>query len=171
MQIQGATPNLDRPDVLEVLKERLRRDLAGLARAVALGRYAGLRRQTICALPLSARVLTRSADGSEHIRLLWITEKRKAACDKREDPRLTALLESTPDHGPAVAYNDRGQPFRERGLNQSLQTEFCSVWPRPEKFEPASMRRVSSPAHWISTAYGMRAVTKSLRRADPTPKS
>lgn len=107
-------------EVSAVIEECLRRGLPGLARAVALGRYAGFRRQTICALPLSARVPSRAADGSEHIRLYWITEKRKVTCDKREDPRLTALLESTPDRGPTVAYNDRGQPFRERGLNQSL---------------------------------------------------
>ena len=114
-------------EVSAVLEECLRRGLPGLARAVGLGRYAGFRRQTICALPRSARVPTRASDGSEHIRLLWLTEKRKVACDKREDPRLTALIDSTPDRGPTIAYNDRGQPFRERGLNQSLDRVLLSL--------------------------------------------
>lgn len=75
-------------EVSAVLEECLRRGLPGLARAVGLGRYAGFRRQTICALPRSARVPTRASDGSEHIRLLWLTEKRRWPATSGRIPAL-----------------------------------------------------------------------------------
>ena len=47
-------------------------------------------------------------------------EKRKVLCDKREDPRLTALIESTPNRALTIAYNQDGNPWKERQLNQAL---------------------------------------------------
>lgn len=96
------------------------RKMPGLARAVALGRWGGFRRQTICALPVRARALTTGEDGRPELRLHWVTEKRLVVCDKREDPRLTALLERTPNRTITLAYNDRDQPWKKRALNQAI---------------------------------------------------
>jgi hypothetical protein len=92
----------------------------GLARAIALGRFGGFRRGTICAIPLNARTTGFDKDGNPHARLSWITEKRQVMADKREDPRLTEVLTSTPNQAMTIAYNARGQVWKERQLNQAL---------------------------------------------------
>ena len=96
------------------------RKLPGLARAIGLGRWAGFRRGTICRIPLGARRKAVNARREPERRLNWITEKRKVLCDKREDPRLTALIESTPNRALTIAYNQDGNPWKERQLNQAL---------------------------------------------------
>lgn len=53
-------------------------------------------------------------------RLYWTTEKRKVLCDKREDSRLSAFLESTPAKALTIAYNQRGHPWKVRALNQAV---------------------------------------------------
>ena len=98
----------------------LRRKLPGLARAIALGRWAGFRRGTICHSPLAARRKAVNGRGEAERRLNWITEKRKVLCDKREDGRLTALIESTPNRALTIAYNADGEPWKERQLNQAI---------------------------------------------------
>ncbi len=40
--------------------------------------------------------------------------------DKREDGRLTALLASTPNRALTIAYNQRGDPWKPRQLNQAV---------------------------------------------------
>jgi integrase len=99
----------------------LARKMPGLARAVGLGRWGGFRRGTICAIPLNARLEATDDDGAPVRRLFWMTEKRRVLCDKREDPRLTALLADTPNKALTVAYNDRGLPWKERALNQAIE--------------------------------------------------
>jgi hypothetical protein len=79
----------------------------GLARAIALARWGGFRRGTVCKVPLNARTTSHDDDGGTHQRLFWITAKRKVLCDKREDPRLTALLATTPNKALTIAYNAR----------------------------------------------------------------
>ena len=98
----------------------LARKLPGLARAIGLGRWASFRRGTICRIPLAARRKAQNARREPEQRLNWITEKRKVLCDKREDPRLTALIESTPNRALTIAYNQDGNPWKERQLNQAL---------------------------------------------------
>ncbi|WP_295226963.1 tyrosine-type recombinase/integrase [uncultured Brevundimonas sp.] len=97
-----------------------RRRLPGLARAIALGRYGGFRRGTICGLPLNARTIGFDDRGRQHQRLYWVTEKRKVLADKPEDPRLTAILTSTPNVALTVAYNQRGGAWKPRQLNQAI---------------------------------------------------
>jgi hypothetical protein len=92
----------------------------GLARAIALGRFGGFRRGTICAIPLNARTTGYDAQGAPHSRLVWITPKRKVLADKREDPRLTTLLTSTPNRALTIAYNARNEPWKVRQLNQAI---------------------------------------------------
>lgn len=92
----------------------------GLARAIALGRYGGFRRQSICSIPRSARQMVPGSDGMLGRRLIWITEKRKVLADKPEDPRLTDVLRRTPDLALKIAYNADGNPWKERQLNQAI---------------------------------------------------
>lgn len=98
----------------------LQRGMPGLARAIALGRWAGFRRGTICKVPVHIRTQGFDTDGSAYKRLCWITEKRQVLCDKPEDPRLSSLLESTPNRALTIAYNSRGGGWQERQLNQAV---------------------------------------------------
>lgn len=109
-------------EVEAAIDEAIRRKRHGLARAIALGRWGGYRRGTICAIPRTARVETTDGAGDPHRRLYWITEKRRVLSDKREDPRLTALIERTENSPKAVtiAYNADGLPWKERQLNQAV---------------------------------------------------
>lgn len=92
----------------------------GLGRALALARYAGFRRQSVCSVPRSARRMVPDEDGVPRRRLVWLTEKRKVLADKPEDPRLTEVLKVTPDKALTIAYNADGQPWKERQLNQAV---------------------------------------------------
>lgn len=116
-----ANPTWEDHEVTVAIEDAVARRRPGLARAIALGRYGGFRRGTICALPLNARSKGYDDDGAPEFRLVWITEKRKVRADKREDARLTALLQHTPDRALTVAYNRDGRAWRERGLSQALQ--------------------------------------------------
>lgn len=107
-------------EVEAVIALALKRRLPGLARAVALGRWAGFRRGTVCAIPLNARTQGYDDHGVPHRRLQWMTTKRKVLADKPEDARLTRLLAKTPDRALTIAYNDRNQSWKERSLNQAL---------------------------------------------------
>lgn len=99
----------------------------GLARAIGLARWGGFRRGTVCKIPISARVIGHDDQGRPHRRLLWTTEKKKVLADKPEDARLTALLARTDalaGQGKVapftIAYNRRGEPWKERQLNQAM---------------------------------------------------
>jgi integrase len=114
-------PYWEDAEVEAFLALALERKMPGLARAVALGRWGGFRRGTICAIPLNARLEATDDDGNRVRRLFWMTEKRRVLCDKREDPRLTRLLAETPNRALTIAYNDRDQPWKERALNQAIE--------------------------------------------------
>lgn len=120
MAWREAHPAWTDEEVAATIEAALQRKQPGLARAIALGRWGGFRRQTICKLPVTARTKSSSGSGVQETRLVWITEKRKVLCDKREDPRLTELLERTPNLAETIAYNAYGRPFKERQLNQAL---------------------------------------------------
>lgn len=116
-----ANPIWQDAEVEVAIRDAIARGTPGLARAYALGRYAGFRRGTICALPRHARVTAADAVGVPERRLYWLTEKRKVLCDKREDPRLTSVLAETPEQALTVAYNADGHPWRERQLSQAVE--------------------------------------------------
>ena len=108
-------------EVEAAIELAIARKQPGLARAIALGRWAGFRRQTICSLPRHARVRGTGVNtGLPERRILWLTEKRKVLADRPEDPRLTALLARTPDLALTVAYNADGEPWKPRQLNQAM---------------------------------------------------
>lgn len=115
-------PNLawEDAEVEAAIRWCLARNAPGLARAIALGRWAGFRRGTICEIPLGARTRPFGLDGQPQRRLVWLTEKRRVKCDKREDPRLTDLIDRTPNRTTTIAYNADGSPWIPRQLNQAI---------------------------------------------------
>lgn len=115
-----AHPTWTDAEVAAVIELAIARKMPGLARAVALGRWGGFRRGTICALPVGARVMGHDATGAPQRRLYHITEKRAVLADKPEDARLTALLARTPNRATTLAYNARALPWKERQLNQAM---------------------------------------------------
>jgi integrase len=106
-------------EVRALIAEAVARKQPGLARAIALGRYAGFRRSTICTVPLAARIIMDDEHGRRRW-IYWLTKKRQVLADKPEDLRLTQLLGETPDAAATIAYNADGRPFNARGLNQAL---------------------------------------------------
>ena len=115
-----AHPTWEDAEVEAAIEDAIERKQPGLARAIALGRWGGFRRGTICGIPLNARTTGHDDNGIPHHRLYWITQKRKVLADKREDPRLTALLERTPNKALTLAYNSRNEQWQPRQLNQAL---------------------------------------------------
>lgn len=118
-------------DVVEtVIGEAIRQRKFGLARAVAIGRFVGPRREDIVALRKTARA---------NSRFRFLSGKRRVLVDQEEDPRLTAWLAATPDKQPAeprrgrkvakgaqpvrsltLVYNLAGAPYTADGLAQEL---------------------------------------------------
>lgn len=113
-------PRWEDAEVDTVIAWALERGRFGFARAIALGRWAGFRKQTICRVPLRARIERANATGAVERRILWLTEKKEVVCDRREDLRLTALLSTTPDRALTIAYNAQGQPWQPRALSHAL---------------------------------------------------
>jgi len=103
----------------------------GLARAVAIARYAGVRRGDLVKLPRSAR-----KDG----RLMFLSGKRRVPVDIPEDPQLTSWLDQTPETQPltrwqaaedlrkgvtrlpatTLVYNRSSERYTEDGVGQEL---------------------------------------------------
>jgi hypothetical protein len=113
-----------------VLAHAIETHKPGLARALALGRWGGFRRQTICSVPRRARIQRHNDDGAIERRLYWVTEKRLVLCDRREDARLTALLAHTEAmtarfagnvKALTIAYNSRGEAWKERALEHEVK--------------------------------------------------
>ena len=114
-----------------VMAELIRTRRFGLARAVAIARYAGPRREDLTRIPRTAR-----ADG----RLAFLSGKRRVPVNVREDPELTRWLDGTPETQPlsdwqatrsaakrrtlttpiTLVYNRQGQPYSADGLAQEL---------------------------------------------------
>jgi integrase len=115
-----ANPAWEDAEVEAGIALALQRKQPGLARAIGLGRWGGFRRSTICAVPLNALTTGYDDDGEPHPRIYWVTEKRKVLANKRQDPRLTALLASTPNRAMTIAYNKDGHPWKKRALNQAI---------------------------------------------------
>lgn len=114
-------PTWEDHELEAAIEEAITKKQPGLARALGLARWGGFRRGTICAIPHNARVVGYNADGERHRRLSWITEKRRVACDKPEDARLTHLLDRTPNRAATIAYNADGGVWKERQLSQAIE--------------------------------------------------
>ncbi len=107
-------------EVKAAIDGAIEREHPGLARAIALARYGGFRLGTVCAVPRHARLIAPNRQGVPERRLYWITEKRKVLCDKREDSRLTEILDRTPNRALTIAYNGNGDKWKERQLDQAF---------------------------------------------------
>ena len=94
----------------------------GLARAIGLARYAGLRRQDICNITDDARYVVTLRGGRAQHRLRYTSAKGELKADLREDPRLTKLLDDDTygDVCGTIAFNTRWEPWKPRQLNQAL---------------------------------------------------
>lgn len=114
-------PRWEDAEVDAVIEDALARGAPGFARAIALGRWGGFRKQTICSVPLRARIERRNAAGATERRIYWLTEKREILCDRREDMRLTELLSKTPNRALTIAYNSDGNPWKGRQLSTALE--------------------------------------------------
>lgn len=110
----------------------------GLARAIAIGRFAGARRGDLVRIPKTAR--TGRPGSNSAGRIAWISGKRKVPVDMPEDPELTHWLTVTPEEQPkstwqagqerrtgvivlppsTLVYNTRNKRFTESGLGQAL---------------------------------------------------
>lgn len=99
--------------VHRVIELAIREGRFGLARAVAIGRYAGPRRADIVKLTKAAR---------KGGRFVFTSGKRKVPVSMPEDPALAAVLDGTPDHPDSLvlAYNLSGYAYTEDGFHQEL---------------------------------------------------
>ena len=109
----------------------------GVARAVAVGRYAGARRGDVVDITHAAR---QTRWPSNVRRIGWLTDKKRVTVDMKEDPRLTHWLDATPASQPpsrwqahmqrktgvvrlppqTLVYNISNEPYTEDGLGQEL---------------------------------------------------
>jgi hypothetical protein len=117
MDAPEPNPVWEDAEVEAFIELAIARGMPGLARAVALGRWGGFRRGTICALPQDALITGRDDDGKPYHRLYWKTEKRGVICDKPADSRLMDLLTRSPNRAPTVAYNMYDAKWQARSLN------------------------------------------------------
>jgi integrase len=117
--------------VVSVIRAAIDARRFGLARAVALARYAGTRRGDLVRLTQAAR-----RDG----RIAWLSGKRKVPVNMPEDPELTSWLQLLPSAQPpsrwqrhierssgvarmppaTLVYNTRNRAYTEDGLGQEL---------------------------------------------------
>src|SRR5918992_505341 len=99
--------------VLSAVQRALKEGKVGLARGIAIGRYAGARRGDIVKMTRRVR---------KNGRISWLSGKRRVPVDIAEDAALTAVLASTPDHPRSVllAYNVAGLAYTEDGLGQEI---------------------------------------------------
>jgi integrase len=114
-----------------VIASAIERRRFGLARAVALARYAGPRREDLVTIRASAR---------QNGRLIFRTTKKGVQVNQAEDPALTRWLDEIPSGqplskwqrhaqrragvvrlpAPTLVYNTRGKPYTDDGLGQAL---------------------------------------------------
>lgn len=118
-------------DVIAAIEAAVAEERYGLARAIAIARYAGPRREDITKLSTAAR-----QDG----RIRYLTGKRKQPVDVEEDPLLAHWLSTIPAWQPATArqgrkvaagrasvqalrlvFNLSGQAYTPDGLHNALK--------------------------------------------------
>jgi len=125
----AAEPHLIWPEsvVTAVIEAAVTEKRFGLARGVAIGRYAGARRGDIVKLTQGAR---------RNGRFCWLSGKRKVPVDMPEDPALKAWLDGTPKNGLILAYNMDGLKYSEDGFALELRKLVTRLY-RAEKIDSA----------------------------------
>jgi integrase len=106
-------PHLIWPEaiVLAVIKGAIEEGRYGVARAVAIGRYVGARREDITRFTKSVRRGGRFA---------FLSGKKRVPVDMEEDAALTTVLAGTPSQGLYLVYNLEGLPYTPNGLYQAV---------------------------------------------------
>lgn len=97
--------------VLAVIQAAVEEGRFGLARAVAIGRYAGARREDITKFTKAVR---RSG------RFAFLSGKKRVPVDLEEDIALTTVLDGTPSRGLYLVYNLEGLPYTPNGLYEAI---------------------------------------------------
>ena len=110
-----------------VIESAVRQGKIGLARGVAIGRYAGARRGDIVKLTKAARVAGR---------FTWRSGKRNVLVNMPEDPQLTAVLNGTPHATDSLvlAYSLSGVAYTESGFHQELVKTVAALF-KAEKID------------------------------------
>ena len=110
----------------------------GVARAVALGRYAGARRGDLVRIKRSARTVLAGSNSAMNI--AWLSGKKRVPVSMPEDPLLTEWLANTEPSQPlskwqahiqrktgviqmpaaTIVFNTRNRAYTEDGLHQEL---------------------------------------------------
>lgn len=111
---EAEEPHLLWPEdvVLTVIQAALAEGRVGLARGVAIGRYAGPRRDDIVKLTKAAR------KGGN---FTFLSGKRRVLVNMPEDPALTAVLDGTPANGLLLVYNLSGLAYSADGFALELR--------------------------------------------------
>lgn len=113
--------------VHKVIAAALAAGKPGLARGVAIGRYAGPRRDDIIRITKAARRGGRFA---------FMSGKRRVPVDMAEDPRLTRILDNTPAHGLILAYNLSGVAYTADGFALELRKLVRALHTRSKASDP-----------------------------------
>ena len=120
-----------------VIETAIAKGRYGVARAVAIARYAGARRGDVVDITHAARLTQWPANTS---RITWLTDKKRVVVNMKEDARLTRWLDATPASQPlsrwqaqeqrrtgvvrlppaTLVYNISNLPYTEDGLGQEL---------------------------------------------------
>lgn len=112
----------------------------GLARAVALGRYAGARPQDAITIGEAARKAGR---------LTWRSNKRGVIVDLPEPAALAAFLAATPRRAITIAYRPDGQPWPDRRAYDKALRGVLRV------LEAAGQVRPGLTAHGLRHSFGV----------------
>ena len=126
----------------------LKQGKVGLARAIAIGRYAGARRGDIVKMTKAVR----RTSG----RIAWLSGKRRVPVDIAEDPALTTVLTSTPDHprSMVLTYNLSGVAYSEDGLGLEVGKLIAELYALRNAKDPAERAQAIDRADY--TLHGLR---------------
>lgn len=147
--------------VLTVIQAALRTGKVGLARGVAIGRYAGPRREDIVKLTKGARKAGRFA---------FLTGKRRIPVDMPEDPALAAVLDGTPSQGLMLAYNVSGGGYTADGFALELKKLIKKLHegdPRsPNLWPPGQIPNGEYDVHGLRHTFGVEAALSGCTDAE-----
>lgn len=120
--------------VLKVIAGAMARGKPGLAVGVAIGRWAGPRREDITRLTRAARRF----DPRTHTRrFAFLSGKRRVQVDMPEDSRLTAVLDALPHNHLILAPNLSGGPYTADGFGLELKKLIAELHALKDHADPA----------------------------------
>lgn len=142
----------------------LKHGKVGLARGIAIGRYAGARRGDIVKMTKAVR-RTRG-------RFAFLSGKRRVPVDIAEDPALTTILTETPDHPRSVilAYNLAGFAYSEDGLGLEVGKLIEELYALRDSKDPAeraqAIDRPDYTLHGLRHTFGVEAALAGCTDAE-----